>query len=108
MCAKTIFLCLVFACLVGCTNQAPRSEWESTLQRSALFQQVQKRASHPGWIIDSESQKEIILAVGDNTPERFDRWFTVKVLKPSGEMLQLKRSDAGEDLWIPLASTVER
>jgi hypothetical protein len=108
MCAKTVFLSLVFASLTGCTNRSPRSDWESTLQRSALFQQVQKRASHPGWIIDSESQKEIILAVGDNTPGRFDRWFTVKVLKPSGEMLQLKRGDSGEDLWMPLASTFER
>ena len=55
-------------------------------------------------MIDSENQNEVIVDIGNNGPERFERYSTVKVLKASGEMLVLKRGDSGEDVWIPLTS----
>jgi hypothetical protein len=107
MWAKTLFLLLAFASLTGCRYQASCSHWESTLQHSTLFQEVQRQASHPGWMIDSENQQEIIVDIGDNRPERFEKYFTVKVVKASGKMFQLKQGDSGNDFWIPLVSMAD-
>ena len=73
--------------------------WEDTLITSTLFQQVRTNSPHPGWMVESDDEKEIILAVGNNGPERFDKWRNVKVLKATGELFEW---EYGKEDWVPL------
>jgi hypothetical protein len=80
------------------SNQ-PSIDLECSVFDSTLFQYVAQHAAHPSWYIDSETNDEVVFAVGNDLSWRFDRWYTVKVSKKSGKVYQLKSNVNGEEVW---------
>jgi hypothetical protein len=50
--------------------------------------------------MDSENSTEVVLGLGNNGPDRFERWFTIKVNKQSGQAFKLQASNTGDKEWI--------
>ena len=100
------FLALVVTAFTGCrtSTSAKADPWEHKLIASPIYQQVKKDNPHPGWVIESENKKEIIVAVGNRAPDKFDKWCDVKVVKATGELYRFNYNDAVKGVWLPLNS----
>jgi len=51
-------------------------------------------------MIEWETPDYFEVEVGDNLPERYDRWGTLRVTKRDGRVLKLDYDEKGEMVWI--------
>ena len=70
------------------------------LVHSKLFAHIRAVSKKAFFTFEEERPEFFEVAVGASTPERFDRFGTVRVLKKDGEILRQDYDADGNEIWV--------
>lgn len=71
---------------------------KESLSYSPFYTNLKHRFAHADYVVDNVERDGFIIAVGEDFPDHFTRWATLKVYR-SGAVARLVTDDKGDESW---------
>lgn len=112
MCRSLRTQCIAIAMIVisefvhGCDNRRAEDATEAdlisyALNNSASYRRLQELSKNASYVCDRVTPEHIEIAVGEDFPDHFHRWATLRIHKRTKTVERLEVDEKFEYLWVP-------